>query len=140
MSHLAAVVRAMADAAAVAGDAHALFTGDTRKSLIEGMATDATSTRLVWEFCARELMLVRIALGLATRFWFQALVGDHGMAIMSVREGLEFEARSARSCAALNGNDWRSAGCGGERRACDARSDARWTGIDAERDCILVRM
>ncbi|HEY3704997.1 MAG TPA: AIR synthase-related protein, partial [Terracidiphilus sp.] len=30
-------------------------------------------------------------------------IGDHGMAIMSVREGLEFESRIRSDCAALNG-------------------------------------
>ncbi len=30
-------------------------------------------------------------------------IGDHGMAIMSVREGLEFESQIRSDCAALNG-------------------------------------
>jgi hydrogenase expression/formation protein HypE len=31
------------------------------------------------------------------------MIGDHGMAIMSVREGLEFESQIISDCAALNG-------------------------------------
>ena len=40
-------------------------------------------------------------------------IGDHGMAIMSVREGLEFESQIRSDCAALNGLDCRRAGCRG---------------------------
>ena len=40
-------------------------------------------------------------------------IGDHGMAIMSVREGLEFESQIGSDCAALNGMIARGAGrCG----------------------------
>ena len=39
-------------------------------------------------------------------------IGDHGMAIMSVREGLEFESQIRSDCAALNGTDCRRARCG----------------------------
>ena len=59
-------------------------------------------------------------------------IGDHGMAIMSVREGLEFESQIRSDCAALNGTDLRSAGCSGTCGARHARPHARRTGFNAE--------
>ena len=48
-------------------------------------------------------MSVRIARRRATSILVSGTIGDHGMAIMSVREGLEFESQIRSDCAALNG-------------------------------------
>ena len=97
-----------------------------------GTATAATSPRRGSACCARGSKSGRIGPGRATRFWFRERIGDHGMAIMSVREGLEFESQIRSDCAALNGMIAAvldAAGGGGPRHA---RPDARRPGFDAE--------
>ena len=59
-------------------------------------------------------------------------IGDHGMAIMSVREGLEFESQIRSDCAALNGMIGDVFERGPRRGACDARSYARRAWLPSE--------
>jgi hydrogenase expression/formation protein HypE len=54
------------------------------------------------------------------------------MAIMSVREGLEFESQIRSDCAALNGMIAEVLDAAGDGGSCDARPDARRPGFDAE--------
>jgi len=100
LTQLAAIVADMARAAAVAGVK--IVTGDTKVVerghgdgcyintagvglLRPGITVGPNRTR------AGDVILV------------SGTIGDHGMAIMSVREGLEFESQIRSDCAALNG-------------------------------------
>jgi hydrogenase expression/formation protein HypE len=100
MAKLAAIVEAMAKAAATAG-VH-IVTGDTK--VVERGHGDGIyiNTTGIGELrpgisvgpnraCPGDAILV------------SGTVGDHGMAIISVREGLEFESQIRSDCAALNG-------------------------------------
>ncbi|MGC9157579.1 MAG: hydrogenase expression/formation protein HypE [Terracidiphilus sp.] len=100
LSQLAAIVEAMARAAAAAGVK--IVTGDTK--VVERGHGDGCyiSTAGVG------LLRAGIEVGPARARPGDAILvsgtlGDHGMAILSVREGLEFESPIRSDCAALNG-------------------------------------
>jgi len=100
LAQLAAIVDAMAKAAATAGVK--IVTGDTK--VVERGHGDGCyiNTAGVGELRAG------IAVGPhrakpGDAILVSGTIGDHGMAIMSVREGLEFESPIRSDCAALNG-------------------------------------
>jgi hydrogenase expression/formation protein HypE len=100
LNQLAAIVDAMAKAAATAGVK--IVTGDTK--VVERGHGDGCY------ICTAGVGLLRqgIAVGPQRALPGDAIlvsgtIGDHGMAIMSVREGLEFESQIRSDCAALNG-------------------------------------
>ena len=100
LAQLAAVVRAMADAAASAGVR--IVTGDTK--VVERGHGDGCYINTAGVGVLREDIRVgphRAAPGDA--IIVSGTMGDHGMAIMSVREGLEFESQIRSDCAPLNG-------------------------------------
>jgi len=100
LAQLAAVVNAMAEAAAAAGVR--IVTGDTKvveRGHGDGCYINTAGIGLLrpgvnvgpHRAQAGDVVLV------------SGTIGDHGMAIMSVREGLEFESQIRSDCAALNG-------------------------------------
>jgi hydrogenase expression/formation protein HypE len=100
LNQLAAIVDAMAKAAASAGVK--IVTGDTK--VVERGHGDGCY------ICTAGVGLLRpgIVVGPQRALPGDAIlvsgtIGDHGMAIMSVREGLEFESQIRSDCAALNG-------------------------------------
>jgi hydrogenase expression/formation protein HypE len=100
LAQLAAVVDAMAKAAATAGVK--IVTGDT-KVVERGHGDGCYITT-----AGVGLLRPGIAVGPRRAQPGDAVIvsgtlGDHGMAIMSVREGLEFESQIRSDCAALNG-------------------------------------
>ncbi len=98
LNQLAAIVQAMAAAAATAGVQ--IVTGDTK--VVERGHGDGCYINTAGLGILRDGIAVgpnRARPGDA--ILVSGTIGDHGMAIMSVREGLEFEIRS--DCAALNG-------------------------------------
>jgi hydrogenase expression/formation protein HypE len=100
LAQLAAVVNAMADAAATAGVR--IVTGDTK--VVERGHGDGCYINTAGVGTLRPGINVgphRAQAGDAVLV--SGTVGDHGMAIMSVREGLEFESQIRSDCAALNG-------------------------------------
>jgi hydrogenase expression/formation protein HypE len=100
LNQLAAVVQAMADAAATAGVK--IVTGDTK--VVERGHGDGCYINTAGVGIMREDISVgphRAQAGDA--ILVSGTIGDHGMAIMSVREGLEFESQIRSDCAALNG-------------------------------------
>jgi hydrogenase expression/formation protein HypE len=100
LSQLAAIVRAMADAAAIARVQ--IVTGDTK--VVERGHGDGCYINTAGIGVQREGITVgphRVQPGDA--ILVSGTIGDHGMAIMSVREGLEFESQIRSDCAALNG-------------------------------------
>lgn len=100
LNQLAAVVRAMADAAATAGVR--IVTGDTK--VVERGHGDGCYINTAGVGVLRPGVNVgphRAQPGDA--ILVSGTLGDHGMAIMSVREGLEFESQIRSDCAALNG-------------------------------------
>ena len=100
LAQLAAVVRAMADAAATAGVR--IVTGDTK--VVERGHGDGCYINTAGVGVLRSGVTVgphRAQAGDA--ILVSGMIGDHGMAIMSVREGLEFESQIRSDCAALNG-------------------------------------
>jgi len=100
LAQLAAIVEAMAKAASIAGVK--IVTGDTKvveRGHGDGCYISTTGIGLV-----RPGITVsphRAQPGDA--ILLSGTIGDHGMAIMSVREGLEFESQIRSDCAALNG-------------------------------------
>jgi len=100
LAQLAAVVKAMAGAATEAGVA--IVTGDTKvveRGHGDGCYINTAGVGVLREGVAVGPRSVRpgdVVLVSGT-------IGDHGMAIMSVREGLEFESPIRSDCAALNG-------------------------------------
>ena len=110
LAQLAAIVHAMADAAAHGRGAASLPA--TPRLSSAGMATAATSTRPAWGNCGRASTLAHIARRPGDAILVSGTIGDHGMAIMSVREGLEFESQIRSDCAALNGMIAERARCG----------------------------
>jgi hydrogenase expression/formation protein HypE len=99
LSQLAAIVEAMAKAAATAGVK--IVTGDTK--VVERGHGDGCYINTAGIGVLRE----GIAVGPHRAQPDDAIlvsgtIGDHGMAIMSVREGLEFESQIRSDCAALN--------------------------------------
>ncbi len=100
LNQLAAIVNAMAEAAAVAGVT--IVTGDTK--VVERGHGDGCYINTAGLGVLREDIRVgphRAAPGDA--IIVSGTMGDHGMAIMSVREGLEFESQIRSDCAPLNG-------------------------------------
>ena len=100
LAQLAAIVEAMAAAAAIAGVQ--IVTGDTKvveRGHGDGVYINTTgvgqlrSDVSVGPKNARPGDVILVS----------GTIGDHGMAIMSVREGLEFESQIRSDCAALNG-------------------------------------
>ena len=100
LAQLAAIVEAMARAAAAAGVQ--IVTGDTK--VVERGHGDGCYITTAGIGVLREGIEVgprRARAGDA--ILVSGTIGDHGMAIMSVREGLEFESQIRSDCAALNG-------------------------------------
>jgi len=100
LAQLAAIVEAMAKAAATAGVQ--IVTGDTK--VVERGHGDGCYINTAGIGVLREDVQVgphRAQVGDAVLV--SGTIGDHGMAIMSVREGLEFESQIRSDCAALNG-------------------------------------
>jgi hydrogenase expression/formation protein HypE len=100
LAQLAAIVEAMARAAAIAGVA--IVTGDTK--VVERGHGDGCYINTAGIGLIRPGVTVgphRAQPGDA--IVVSGTIGDHGMAIMSVREGLEFESQIRSDCAALNG-------------------------------------
>jgi len=100
LAQLAAVVDAMAKAAATAGVK--IVTGDTK--VVERGHGDGCYINTAGVGLLREGINVgphRAQPGDVVLV--SGTIGDHGMAIMSVREGLEFESQIRSDCAALNG-------------------------------------
>jgi hydrogenase expression/formation protein HypE len=127
LAQLAAIVDAMARAAAIAGVK--IVTGDTK--VVERGHGDGCYINTAGVGSLRPGIAVgphRAQPGDA--ILVSGTIGDHGMAIMSVREGLEFESQIRSDCAALNGMI---------AAVLDARSHARRTRINAERDCTGFR-
>jgi hydrogenase expression/formation protein HypE len=100
LSQLAAIVEAMARAAATAGVK--IVTGDTK--VVERGHGDGCYINTAGVGLLRPGIQVgpRRALP-GDVILVSGTIGDHGMAIMSVREGLEFESQIRSDCAALNG-------------------------------------
>jgi len=100
LTQLAAIVNAMAKAAAIAGVK--IVTGDTK--VVERGHGDGCYITTAGVGVLRSDSAVgprRARNGDAVIV--SGSIGDHGMAIMSVREGLEFESPIRSDCAALNG-------------------------------------
>jgi hydrogenase expression/formation protein HypE len=100
LNHLAAIVRAMADAAATAGVK--IVTGDTK--VVDRGHGDGCYINTAGIGVLRPGTVVgpkRVRVG--DVILVSGTIGDHGMAIMSVREGLQFESQIRSDCAALNG-------------------------------------
>jgi hydrogenase expression/formation protein HypE len=100
LAQLAAIVEAMAAAAAIAGVQ--IVTGDTK--VVERGHGDGCYINTSGVGALRSGISVgpnRAQAGDA--ILVSGSIGDHGMAIMSVREGLEFESQIRSDCAALNG-------------------------------------
>ncbi|MGA2205582.1 MAG: hydrogenase expression/formation protein HypE [Terracidiphilus sp.] len=100
LAQLAAIVDAMAKAAAEAGVQ--IVTGDTK--VVERGHGDGCYITTAGVGLLRDGIQVgphRARPGDAVLV--SGTIGDHGMAIMSVREGLEFESPIRSDCAALNG-------------------------------------
>jgi hydrogenase expression/formation protein HypE len=100
LAQLAAIVNSMAEAARAAGVQ--IVTGDTKvveRGHGDGLYINTTGIGILRDNIsvgprraeAGDVILV------------SGTIGDHGMAIMSVREGLEFESQIQSDCAALNG-------------------------------------
>jgi len=100
LAQLAAIARAMADAAGTAGVR--IVTGDTK--VVERGHGDGCYINTAGVGALRPGITVgphRAQAGDVVLV--SGTMGDHGMAIMSVREGLEFESQIRSDCAALNG-------------------------------------
>ena len=100
LAQLAAIVDAMAKAAATAGVK--IVTGDTK--VVERGHGDGCYINTAGVGLLRPGIMVgphRARPG--DEILVSGTIGDHGMAIMSVREGLEFESQIRSDCAALNG-------------------------------------
>jgi hydrogenase expression/formation protein HypE len=100
LAQLAAIVQSMAKAAATAGVK--IVTGDTK--VVERGHGDGCYINTAGIGLLRQGISVgphRAQPGDAVLV--SGTIGDHGMAIMSVREGLEFESQIRSDCAALNG-------------------------------------
>jgi hydrogenase expression/formation protein HypE len=100
LAQLAAIVQAMAEAAVTAGVR--IVTGDTK--VVERGHGDGCYINTAGVGVLRPGVTVgpdRAQPGDVVLI--SGTIGDHGMAIMSVREGLEFESQIRSDCAALNG-------------------------------------
>jgi hydrogenase expression/formation protein HypE len=100
LSQLAAIVDAMAKAAATAGVK--IVTGDTK--VVERGHGDGCYINTAGVGLIRPGVSVGPQHAMpGDAILVSGTIGDHGMAIMSVREGLEFESQIRSDCAALNG-------------------------------------
>ena len=100
LAQLAAIVESMANAAATAGVQ--IVTGDTK--VVERGHGDGCYINTAGIGVLREGIQVGPHRALpGDVVLVSGTIGDHGMAIMSVREGLEFESQIRSDCAALNG-------------------------------------
>jgi hydrogenase expression/formation protein HypE len=100
LEQLAAIVADMAKAAATAGVQ--IVTGDTK--VVERGHGDGCYINTAGVGVLRPGIQVGPHRALpGDAILVSGYVGDHGMAIMSVREGLEFESQIRSDCAALNG-------------------------------------
>ena len=100
LNQLAAIVEAMAAAAATAGVK--IVTGDTK--VVERGHGDGCYINTAGIGLLRPGIQVGPQRARASdAILVSGFIGDHGMAIMSVREGLEFESQIRSDCAALNG-------------------------------------
>lgn len=100
LAQLAAIVQEMASAAAVAGVQ--IVTGDTK--VVERGHGDGCYINTAGVGLLREGITVGPHRAQPDdAILISGTIGDHGMAIMSVREGLEFESQIRSDCAALNG-------------------------------------
>jgi hydrogenase expression/formation protein HypE len=100
LAQLAAIVEAMAEAAKTAGIK--IVTGDTK--VVERGHGDGCyiNTAGIGRLRAGVSVGPRQAMP-GDAILVSGTMGDHGMAIMSVREGLEYESQIRSDCAALNG-------------------------------------
>jgi hydrogenase expression/formation protein HypE len=100
LAQLAAIVESMAKAAATAGIQ--IVTGDTK--VVERGHGDGCYINTAGIGVLRDGIQVGPHRALpGDVVLVSGTIGDHGMAIMSVREGLEFESQIRSDCAALNG-------------------------------------
>jgi hydrogenase expression/formation protein HypE len=100
LAQLAAIVNAMAEAAATAGVR--IVTGDTK--VVDRGHGDGCYINTAGVGALRQNISVGPAQAqVGDVVLVSGTIGDHGMAIMSVREGLEFESQIRSDCAALNG-------------------------------------
>ena len=100
LAQLAAIVEAMARAAGTAGVR--IVTGDTK--VVERGHGDGCYINTAGVGLLRNGIHVRPSRAqVGDAVLVSGTMGDHGMAIMSVREGLEFESPIRSDCAALNG-------------------------------------
>ncbi len=100
LSQLAAIVEDMARAAAIAGVK--IVTGDTK--VVERGHGDGCYINTAGVGLIRSGVSVSPLHAMpGDAILVSGTIGDHGMAIMSVREGLEFESQIRSDCAALNG-------------------------------------
>src|SRR6202789_1242317 len=100
LAQLAAIVEAMAKAATTAGVQ--IVTGDTK--VVERGHGDGCYINTAGVGVLREGISVGPHKALpGDAILVSGMIGDHGMAIMSVREGLEFDSPIRSDCAALNG-------------------------------------
>ena len=100
LAQLAAIVDAMAKAAKTAGVK--IVTGDTK--VVERGHGDGCYINTAGIGLLRPGITVGPNRALpGDAILISGTIGDHGMAIMSVREGLEFESQIRSDCAALNG-------------------------------------
>jgi hydrogenase expression/formation protein HypE len=100
LAQLAAIVEAMAAAAATAGVQ--IVTGDT-KVVERGHGDGCYITTAGVGVMRAEIEVGPRRAQAGDAILVSGTIGDHGMAIMSVREGLEFESQIRSDCAALNG-------------------------------------
>ncbi len=134
---LARVVDSMAAAAQNAGVQ--LVTGDT-KVVNRGKGDQVFITTTGIGVVERDTQLSADRARPGDKILLSGYIGDHGITILSQREGLEFESALESDCAALHGLvaamlDAAEAAGDVTRRAGDARSDAGRRGHGAERDC-----
>ncbi len=100
LAQLAAIVQSMADAAKSAGVR--IVTGDTK--VVERGHGDGCYINTAGVGVLRPGISVSPLHAMpGDVVLVSGTIGDHGMAIMSVREGLEFESQIRSDCAALNG-------------------------------------
>jgi len=100
LAQLAAIVEDMARAAATAGVK--IVTGDTK--VVERGHGDGCYINTAGVGALRPGIAVGPQRAMpGDAILVSGTIGDHGMAIMSVREGLEFESQIRSDCAALNG-------------------------------------
>jgi hydrogenase expression/formation protein HypE len=100
LAQLAAIVDDMAKAAAAAGVK--IVTGDT-KAVERGHGDGCYITTAGVGLLRSDAEVSPKRAKNGDAILVSGFIGDHGMAIMSVREGLEFESQIRSDCAALNG-------------------------------------